>query len=262
MALFKDNAVRNSIQYEYDKLNQLTKLSNNDIITSYTYDAYGNQWIGDTPSLFGYCSAYYDEESGLIDLRNRYYDSSNSRFINEDPAQDGVNWYAYCGNNPVMFVDPLGLISHIIYDSNGISGDGEHTFEDEANIRRGQLEERWGTEVYLLPVSNAKEFENAWNYRVGYDWNGYDVPMEEVVIIAHGSIEGKKGDTAQSYFYFGNKESKVYAKSNYDGDSDNVLVSNLAWKQMEYLNFSTCNSGNPDVYNLAYAFKIRMTVNQ
>ena len=31
---------------------------------------------------------------------------------------------------------------------------------------------------------------------------------------------------------------------------------------MEWLTFSTCNSGNPDVYNLAYAFKLRMTINQ
>lgn len=31
---------------------------------------------------------------------------------------------------------------------------------------------------------------------------------------------------------------------------------------MQYLNFSTCHSGNPDVYNLAYAFNLRMTINQ
>ena len=23
-------------------------------------------------------------------------------------AKDGLNWYAYCGNNPVMYVDPSG----------------------------------------------------------------------------------------------------------------------------------------------------------
>ena len=42
-------------------------------------------------------------------MRNRYYDSSIGRFITEDPAQAGVNWYVYCENNPVMYTDPWGL---------------------------------------------------------------------------------------------------------------------------------------------------------
>ena len=73
------------------------------------YDAFGNQWIGNTPDPFGYCGEYYDSESGLIYLRNRYYDSATGRFITEDPIKDGLNWYSYCGGNPVMFVDPSGL---------------------------------------------------------------------------------------------------------------------------------------------------------
>ena len=60
---------------------------------------------------FRYCGEYYDEETGLIYLRNRYYDSSTGRFITEDPAKDGLNWYSYCGGNPVMFVDPWGLFT-------------------------------------------------------------------------------------------------------------------------------------------------------
>ena len=32
------------------------------------------------------------------------------RFMTEDPIRDGLNWYTYCGNNPVMFVDPSGLV--------------------------------------------------------------------------------------------------------------------------------------------------------
>ena len=31
------------------------------------------------------------------------------RFIGEDPAQDGANWYIYCYNNPLAFIDPSGL---------------------------------------------------------------------------------------------------------------------------------------------------------
>ena len=32
-----------------------------------------------------------------------------SRFITQDPAQDGMNWYVYCGNNPINNIDPSGL---------------------------------------------------------------------------------------------------------------------------------------------------------
>ena len=83
------------------------------------YDAFGNQWIGDVPDPFGYCGEYLDSESNLIYLRNRYYNSTTGRFITEDPVKDGLNWYAYAGNNPIMFVDSLGLARHV--DENGNS---------------------------------------------------------------------------------------------------------------------------------------------
>jgi hypothetical protein len=31
------------------------------------------------------------------------------RFITVDPGKDGMNWYAYCGNNPIRFIDPNGF---------------------------------------------------------------------------------------------------------------------------------------------------------
>jgi RHS repeat-associated protein len=40
----------------------------------------------------------------------RWYDPTLGRFITEDPARDGVNWYAYCGNNPLTHTDPTGLM--------------------------------------------------------------------------------------------------------------------------------------------------------
>ena len=45
----------------------------------------------------------------MLYLRARYYDSGLRRFISEDPARDGMNWYAYCGNNPLIHWDPSGL---------------------------------------------------------------------------------------------------------------------------------------------------------
>jgi RHS repeat-associated protein len=86
------------------------------------YDAFGNvvmrdlSTVGDytvptpTPFLWGGSHQYQaDYESGLMLLGNRYYDPAIGRFISQDPAQDESNWYAYCGNNPLVAVDPIGL---------------------------------------------------------------------------------------------------------------------------------------------------------
>jgi hypothetical protein len=39
----------------------------------------------------------------------RWYDADTARFVSEDPARDGVSWFAYVGNNPLKYVDPTGL---------------------------------------------------------------------------------------------------------------------------------------------------------
>jgi len=54
-------------------------------------------------------------ETGLYYLQTRYYDPQVGRFISPDSIDyldpdsiNGLNLYAYCGNNPVMNVDPTG----------------------------------------------------------------------------------------------------------------------------------------------------------
>jgi RHS repeat-associated protein len=46
-----------------------------------------------------------DAETGLVYMRARYYEPWTGRFLSEDPAMDGRNWYVYCGNDPVVRVD-------------------------------------------------------------------------------------------------------------------------------------------------------------
>jgi len=85
---------------------------NGDVVRDYQYDPFGVQLQeedGTDANPYRFCAEYFDVESGYVYLRARYYDSSTGRFISEDPAFDGYNWYAYCGNNPVMRVDPSGL---------------------------------------------------------------------------------------------------------------------------------------------------------
>ena len=62
-----------------------------------------------------YRGYYYDVETKLYYLQSRYYDPETCRFINADSllvAGDdyiqGVNMFAYCQNNPVVYSDPSG----------------------------------------------------------------------------------------------------------------------------------------------------------
>jgi len=50
-----------------------------------------------------------DDDSGLYYMRARYYEPGSGRFISEDPARDGFNWFRYASNNPIHQVDATGL---------------------------------------------------------------------------------------------------------------------------------------------------------
>ena len=67
-----------------------------------------------------YRGYYYDDDFDLYYLATRYYDPEVCRFITADSYVStgqgilGYNRYAYCGNNPVMRVDPTGEFWSII----------------------------------------------------------------------------------------------------------------------------------------------------
>ncbi|MBQ7380028.1 MAG: hypothetical protein IJW70_10185 [Clostridia bacterium] len=99
-------------------------------IASYTYDAWGNniyknstatsnistadaQWLMNI-NPFRYRGYYYDTDTGLYYLQSRYYNPYWGRFLNADGYINangdliGFNMYAYCSNNPIMYVDHCG----------------------------------------------------------------------------------------------------------------------------------------------------------
>ena len=82
-----------------------------EIRNSYQYDAFGMS-LGTTEQLnnrIRYTGQQYDDVTGQYYLRARYYNPVAGRFMQEDVYQgDGLNLYAYCGNNPVVYDDPSG----------------------------------------------------------------------------------------------------------------------------------------------------------
>ena len=94
------------------------------LVGQYAYDAWGNCAIlQDTNGIatlnpFRYRGYYFDTEINLYYLQSRYYDPETCRFVNADDISyldpetiGGLNLYAYCGNNPVMAIDPTGTFA-------------------------------------------------------------------------------------------------------------------------------------------------------
>ena len=93
------------------------------------YDAYGNMTIRNGSGNVIPSSAYgnrflfqgreYDYTTQLYHFRARWYDSETGRWLSNDPIgiSGGLNLYAFCANNPVCFVDPMGLSIGGLYDT-------------------------------------------------------------------------------------------------------------------------------------------------
>ncbi len=83
-----------------------------------SYEAWGQVRTGGPgDQKVRYCASIghkQDDESGLVYMRARYYDPSSARFVSEDPAKDGVNWYRYACNRPYTFVDRTGLFLDLL----------------------------------------------------------------------------------------------------------------------------------------------------
>ena len=108
-------------------------------VAEYIYDAWGNQKIMDGNSVevadlthianvnpFRYRGYYWENDIQLYYLMSRYYDPQTGRFINADGLEyldpesiNGLNLYAYCGNNPIMYTDITGHSWESFWNSTG-----------------------------------------------------------------------------------------------------------------------------------------------
>ena len=124
--------IHNGTTYLYRKNGQgdIIGLIDNtgNVVVNYVYDAWGGHKVygadgseitdaGHIGTLnpIRYRGYYYDTETKLYFLKTRYYDPELCRFVTIDDtayldrnAINGLNLYAYCLNNPVMYTDRTG----------------------------------------------------------------------------------------------------------------------------------------------------------
>jgi RHS repeat-associated protein len=87
--------------------------SQGNITESATYDSFGRVITSNLTTRYQYTGREYDEYTGLMFYRARFYDPQIGRFISEDPIGfrgGDVNLFGYVKNNVINKIDPLGLL--------------------------------------------------------------------------------------------------------------------------------------------------------
>jgi RHS repeat-associated protein len=125
----------------------------------YEYDAFGKPYKGDLNGgmNLGYTGKPYDTATGLYNYGYRDYKPEVARFTTIDPIRDGANWFAYVNNDPVNWVDILGLLPGDTFSSvEAAAMDFGHTFNDDSI--RNNIE--YGASVYYDPLKDGYTYTN------------------------------------------------------------------------------------------------------
>ena len=114
-----DKKNQKTYYYHRDHQGSIIALSNDskEIIERFIYDeSYGkivkHEKLIETYNPYCYTSREFDSQE-LYYYRARYYDPTIKTFISKDPIEflsGDYNFYRYVGNDPVNFVDPLGVV--------------------------------------------------------------------------------------------------------------------------------------------------------
>jgi RHS repeat-associated protein len=139
------------------------------VVARYDYSAYQKpvKVSGTTvnASLLINSRYYHHEASGLELALYRAYDPELGRWISEDPLgeEGGLNLYGYVGNNPLMGVDPLGLISwtsaSLLWKNEAI----KTKVGRELINRISKLEEDTGQNVSVQCTTGKNEYHSGTN---------------------------------------------------------------------------------------------------
>jgi len=132
---YSSGSFTTNLYYHADGNGNIAYLVNSSqtLAASYQYDPYGNLLNSSgayaTANTYRFSSKEYSPSTSLYIYLYRFYSPQLQRWLNRDPIGEagGINLYGFVGNNPMSFVDPLGLLVFGTFDI----GTGTLAFTDE-----------------------------------------------------------------------------------------------------------------------------------
>jgi RHS repeat-associated protein len=124
-------------------------------------------------------------ELGLYNYRARFYSTLVGRFVSPDPLLEELNAYSYVGNNPLKYVDPMGLCFTMPDGSTPNCDRGLWLFTIGCALHGGTAcaMEDFDVDQMQTLARKAIRQDEFWNHA----WNWYlDIGWDFVEIIAKG----------------------------------------------------------------------------
>jgi RHS repeat-associated protein len=209
------------------------------VVGTYYYDAFGViiEKTGTVDNNINYSGYQYDEETGLYYLNARMYDPRIARFLQEDTFKGNksdplsLNLYVYCHNEPLMYNDPTGHDSYVLYTTNKGS-----VFSNQATWQYNQLAKTEGkSKVHKKKINTITDFKKAWN-EMGTE-KGKTVNINVVVIYSHGNERAlilTDGTSTNAL--------SIDGKNSHGGPIGNLNI--LKSKKINKLYLYSCDAGN------------------
>ena len=137
-----------SFFYHADGLGSITEITDSTGVLkqSYTYSSFGKIESQLDPNFiqpYTFTAREFDPETELYHLRRRTYNPNTGTFLQQDPIGflGGINFYTYGENNPIIIVDPYGLVSWgLIRSSVTVSGGIAVGFKVKGKLSKVEVE--------------------------------------------------------------------------------------------------------------------------
>ena len=217
----------------------------------YAYDAFGNtlEKKEGIQNHIQYTGQQYDQETGQYYLRARYYNPTVGRFTQEDTYRgDGLNLYAYCKNNPVVYYDPSGH-DQLVNPSNGTE------MTNTAGVEKGNssIDNKGGSEALSTFETEEKLLSHFDKHKD--EFKGIFGSVDEYLQGAQDVMQNGykveyiyKGEIRTGYVQFMGNSSKGQAKFAFVGTNNQGYITTFHtesgksfWKMLNEVNVPVIN---------------------